>query len=168
MTQSTGSYLESMANTIAAYGDKALSSDAIFVIDGWEHMQLLCKQFPSPVLSTGGEIEIPEPNGSMGWQQQQTKTAYQGPVTFHETVKGTAREFFETVIQRGGRFNASVYEGTVEKYTRIDKLKRCFLQIDPADRDWENRAQVLQFSGTLFYRYFGEWVKGNYDPAQTL
>jgi hypothetical protein len=30
------------------------------------------------------------------------------------------------------------------------------MQMDAVDRDWENRSQILQFSGTLFYHYFGE------------
>ena len=35
--------------------------------------------------------------------------------------------------------------------------------MDPIDRDWENRSQILIFTGTLFYHYFGDIEKGSAD-----
>ena len=48
-----------------------------------------------------------------------------------------------------------------EPYLRYKRIEECFLQIDDPDRDWENRSQVLTFSGTMFYHYYGEVVSGN-------
>jgi hypothetical protein len=32
---------------------------------------------------------------------------------------------------------------------------------DNPDRDWENRAQITQISGTLHFHYFGDKLVGN-------
>lgn len=155
MTVSNKKYLNTVFNTTAAMGDKVVSSDATFEIEGFEYLSLLVKQFPWPELSPAGEIEIPMPMGLMRWQPQQLKINQQGPVQIMETKKGHVAKFLEDILIQGAIFNAKVYEGTPENYTRVEPLKSCFMQLDNPDRDWENRSQILLISGTLFYHYLG-------------
>jgi len=161
MTTSTGAYLASTYKAVKAMGDKSVSSDAMFVIRGFEHLRLLCKQFPWPTLSSGGEIAIATPMGGEAWQSQQLKTNQQGQVTFYETVRGDIEKFIEDVNASGGKFDADVYEGTLEKHHRGVSIVDCFLQLDNPDRDWENRSAATTVSGTLFFHYFGEKIDGN-------
>lgn len=161
MTVSTGAFLQQSYNQIKTLGDKSISSDAMFVIDGFENLRLLCKQFPFPTLSPAGEIAIPTPMGGEAWQPQQVKINQQGAVTFHETVKGDIATFMETVLALGAKFDAKVYEGTMERYHHAVQIRDAFIQFDNPDRDWENRTQVTTVSGTLFFHYFGEKLPGN-------
>jgi len=78
-----------------------------------------------------------------------------------ETVAGTVDKLFLDLLTSGGTFNATVYEGTPTKFLRAKRLRSCFLVLDNPDRDWENRAQILLFQGTLFYSYYGEVISGN-------
>ena len=155
MTISAPSVMKNLFNQTVALGEKSVNSDAWFEVKGFEGMSLLCKQFPWPELSSAGEIEVPLPVGGAMWQAQQVKFNQQGAVTFLETVDGVVGRFLEQVIAQGGYFDATVYEGTPEQFTQKKDITRCFFQVDPADRDWENRSQVTQISGTLFYHYFG-------------
>jgi hypothetical protein len=161
MTVSTPAFLAQSYGLVKALGDKSVSSDAMFVIDGFEHLRLLCKQFPWPILSTAGEIEIASPMGSKQWQQQQLNPAMQGQVSFYETVRGDLETFIEQIAAQGNKFQAAVYEGTLERHSRGCRIVDCFLQFENPDRDWENRSQVTTISGTLFFHYFGEKISGN-------
>jgi hypothetical protein len=161
MTVSAVQYLKELNNASVNMGAKVISSDFTFEIEGFEHAYLLCKQAPWPVLSSGGEVEISQAMGSMTWQPQQLKTAQQGPITMMETVAGTVDKLFLDLLTSGGTFNATVYEGTPTKFLRAKRLRSCFLVLDNPDRDWENRAQILLFQGTLFYSYYGEVISGN-------
>lgn len=155
MSVSTGAYLKSLYSGAAALGDKAISSDSMIVIEGHEDLSLLIKQFPMPVLTPAGEIEIPGPLGTSMYQPQQAKTYQQGGVTIMETVNGHVRKALQRMLGNGGKFNAKIYEGTKDSYTRVDPILGCFFVLDNPDRDWENRSQVLQVTGTLFFHYFG-------------
>jgi hypothetical protein len=154
--QSTPKYLKSLFNATAALGDKVISSDATMEIEGFEHLTLLIKQFPWPELSAAGEIEVPMPLGSARWQAQQIKCNQQGQVTFMETVQGHIAQFLTDILEQGGRFNAKVYEGTPENYTRVEQIYDCFVQLDNPDRDFENRSQIMAVSGSMFFHYFGK------------
>lgn len=160
MTVSNPGYMKGIFNGAVALGDKAISSDATFVIEGHESLSLLIKQFPWPELTPAGEIEVPLPMGGAMWQPQQLKFNQQGSVTLMETRKGHIRKLMEDLIRQGAKFNAKVYEGTPDNYTRMERIVQCFLQLDNPDRDWENRAQILLVSGTLFFHYFGDGEDG--------
>lgn len=151
----SNAYMKQMYAQTVSMGDKAISSDAFFEIQGEEPLGMLIKQFPWPTTTVAGEIAIPTPNGGEMWQPQNLKVNMQGAVTFMETESGHVQAFFERIISVGGRFNAKVYEGTPEDFTRFVSIRNCFVQVDPTDRDWENRAQILQITGTLFFHYFG-------------
>ena len=161
MTVSTQQYLKSFHDATKAMGEKAVSSDFAFEIEGFEANWLLCKQAPLAQLSPAGEIEVPTALGSTIWQAQQIKTAQQGQITLMETVAGSIDDLLLNLITGGAYFNAKMYEGTPDKFIRAKRYERCFIQLDNADRDWENRSQVLMFNGTLFYHYYGEIIPGN-------
>lgn len=161
MTVSTAAYLKGHYDAARAIGAKAISSDFAFEIEGFEQNWLLCKQAPWPEISPAGEIEVPMPLGSTAWQPQQVKIAQQGQITLIETAVGSIDNMLIDLITKGGTFNAKVYEGTPQKYLRSKRIVDCFMQVDNPDRDWENRSQVLTFSGTLFFHYFGEITPGN-------
>lgn len=160
MAVSNVQYLKGFFDKTKAMGAKAINSDATMEIEGHEASYLLIKQMPWPVLSSAGEIEVPMPLGSMTWQPQQLKTAMQSQVSMSETVSGNIDKMLLELLTTGGVFNAKIYQGTPQKYVRYKRLRDCFLQLDPVDCDWENRTQVLTFSGTLFFNYFGEVVEG--------
>lgn len=156
MTVSNPSFLKTQFATTMALGDKAISSDAYFEIEGYEDVGLLIKQFPWPELSPAGEIEVAMPMGQAHWQPQQLKVNQQGQVSVYETTAGHAQNLFQNLIANRGIFNAKVYEGTPENYTRVCPIRQCFMVLDNPDRDWENRGQVLMISGSLFFHYFGD------------
>lgn len=160
MTVSNADVLRGFYNATKAMGNKSVNSDAFFVIDGHEDLALVTKQFPWPVLGVAGEIESPGPLGTASWQPQQLKVNNQGQITFTETVTGRVQRFLDEVIATGGTFNATVYEGTPDNFTRACKIRDCFFQPDQPDRDWENRSQVTLINGTLFFHYFGEFETG--------
>jgi hypothetical protein len=161
MAVSNPEFLKGMYNVTRAMGDKAVASDAMLVIEGHEQIQLLTKSFPWPTTSTQGEIEVPSPVGAGSWQPQQLRVHQQGQVSFLETTRGHIQRFLEEIVLTGGRFDAVVYEGTPERFQRAYKLRDCFVQLDPGERDWESRSQVLMLNGTIFYHYFSESIPSN-------
>ncbi|WP_320153043.1 hypothetical protein [uncultured Tolumonas sp.] len=161
MTVSLNSYLKGFYDQTKALGKKVVNSDFTFEIEGFEGNYLLSKQCPWPDVSVGGEIEVPNPLGVSSFEPQQIKIAKQGQVSFLETTAGNIDQMLINIITNGGTFNAKIYEGTPQKYLRYKRIVDCFVQIDDPDRDWENRSQILTFSGTMFYHYFGETTEGN-------
>lgn len=161
MALSSNDYMRGIYTAKAAIGAPSINSDATFEIEGFEDLLLNAKQFPWPVVGSAGEIEVPLPMGGAYWEQQQLKTNQQGPLTFTETVTGAVMRFLAEVAGQGGKFNARVYEGTPDRFVRGYRLVGCFFVPDVGDRDWENRAQVTQIAGTLFYNYFGQPIPGN-------
>lgn len=160
MAVSTGATMARIHESVRANGDKAINADFAFEIEGFENMWLLAKQCPWPELSTAGEIEVAAPLGSAVWQAQQTKFNQQGAITLMENVAGDVDNLMLQLLTKGGKFNAKIYEGTPEAYRSYKPIRDCFIQLDNPDRDWENRSQVLQFSGTMFFHYYGEKVAG--------
>lgn len=161
MTVSSKEFLKGAYNATRLLGDKAITSDAVMVIDGFEQLQLLIKQFPWPELSSVGEIEVPMPMGAASWQPAQLKINQQGAISIMETVGGQVHDFSERVAASGGRFQATVYEGTPERFYRGLKLVDAFVTLDNPDRDFESRQQVLLVTGTIFFHYFGDKLPGN-------
>jgi hypothetical protein len=161
MTLNTDTYLGQALNQLQTFGDKSISSDATMVIDGFEQYRFLFKQFPQPTLSSAGEIEIAGPMGIATWQPQQAKLNQQGQVSMYETVDGDAEKLAKAIMAKGGRFDATIYEGTLEAHTRGWRIYKAFIQLDNPDRDWENRGQVTMLSGTMFFHYTGETLPGN-------
>lgn len=156
MTVSTQpDYLATIFKSSVAMGDKAVNSDAYFEIVGHEDKSLLIKQFPWPELSVGDAIEVALPMGMNSAQPSQIKIYQQGAVSIYETVSGQAQDLFEKLIAQGGVFDAKVYEGTPDKFSRVCRIVKCFMVLDNPDRDWENRGQILMISGTLHFHYFG-------------
>jgi hypothetical protein len=153
----SGDFLKGMYNSIKKLGNKAVSSDSVMIIDGFEDISLLIKQFPWPTLTPQGEIEVPTPLGGGLWQPQQVKVNQQGAIMIAETEDGIVADFLnELNANQGGIFDAKMYEGTPDEHTRLVRIQDCFFQMDNPDRDHENRSQILAYSGTLFFHYFGD------------
>lgn len=148
-------------NQAQALGEKAISAEFAFEIEGHEGLYLLCKQAPHALLGPQGEIELPGPMGDVTYQPQGGKGGFQGPISFHETKAGSVQEFMREVMANGGVFNATLYEGMPDRYQRAHKYLNCFFVPDQGDRDWENRSQVFSISGTLFGHYYGDVIEGN-------
>lgn len=161
MAINSAAYHQDNFRLTLALGDKLNAGDATFSPEGFEGLYLLVKQFPHPSISSGAEIEVPQAGGGKYWDQQPIETAFQGQITFLETSAGSVKQFARDVLASGGYFNVRIYEGTPDRHLRSYKLERCFFKLDPSDRDWENRSQVLQLSGTLFGSYFGVETPGN-------
>lgn len=157
----TAPYHQTNFRLTQALGDKLNAGDATFSPIGFDGMYLLVKQFPHPSVTSGQEIEVPFAGGGMYYEQSPLKTNFTGQITFLETTAGTVKQFARDVIAAGGFFDARIYEGTPTRFLRSYLLERCFFQLDPSDRDWENRSQVLSLSGTLFGSYFGDERPGN-------
>ena len=156
MSVSKQSYLASLLAQQTAMGAKAINSDAFFIIDGFENEALLTKQFPWPVLSPGGEIEVPGPMGTSMFQPQQVEIKFQGAISFMETRAGHIDAMLKKILDNGGIFSARCYEGSIESPLRTARITNCFMRIEALDRDIENRAQILMYTGTLFGHYVGE------------
>ena len=135
-------------------GAKAVQADATLVIDGYEDMVLLFKQFPWPVATVGGVIEYFGPLGQKMGQPSQNKTMQEGPVSIYETRTNRAGEFLKQLIADGGEFNGTVYAGRPDDYTRKEDIKKAMLVVDTPDRDWENDMQVLMLAGTMTFHWF--------------
>jgi hypothetical protein len=161
MTVSKSRYLKTHYTAAQNLGYKEVSSDFALEIVGYESMWMLCSQAPEPELTPQGEIEIPMPLGASRWQPQQVKVAQQGSITFMETMVGHVSDTLLSLILDGGTFDATIYAGTPQNYLRKKQIWDCFLQLDNPDRNWEDRSQILKFSGTIFYHYFGEVFDGN-------
>jgi len=162
MTISAAAYLQTFHNAANAAGAKAISSDFSIEIVGYESSWILTKKAPWPVLSPGGEIEVPMPLGSLAYQGQQVKVAKQGEIEMYETVAGSIDQLLVNLIVGGGKFDAKLYEGTPQAYLHYKEIFDCFIVIDSdPSRDWENRSQVMTISGTMFYHYFGDITQGN-------
>lgn len=146
-----------------AMGDKKYSSDATMVIHGFDELHLLIKTFPHPILSTGEAVEIPMPMGLKKWQEGQVVVQQSGSITLSETVVGHGFRNLRELLKTGGRFDATVYEGTPESHTESFPMQSCSFTLEPAERDWESQTP-LEFTGTLSYHYFGEQEQG--DRAQ--
>lgn len=159
MTINSAEFLKLQYQTHRTLGDRSLSSDARMVISGFEHLTMLIKDFSWPVLSTAGEVEVWLPGGQKTWQEQQLETAMQGQVTITETVLGHAYDAINRL--NGKRFDATLFEGAPEAFYRSVKIRDCFMKMDPAERSFENRSQVTQYTGTIFYNFFGETVLGS-------
>jgi hypothetical protein len=161
MTINTEAYHQRNFKLTLAAGEKVNAGDATFEPIGFGGLYLLVKQFPHPKVSGGMEIEVATAGGGMYYDQGPVQTAFQGGITFFETTAGTVQRFAKDVLKGGGYFDARVYEGTPAKHFRSYLLERCFFKLDPADRDWENRQQVLMLNGTLYGNYFGNEKPGN-------
>lgn len=153
--------LKSYYKQSQAIGAPAINANFAIQIVGFEDAWLSAKQAPWVTITPRGEIEVPGPAGLNTYIPQSLKTEFTGPITLIETESG----YIDSVITRinaiGSQFDAIVYEGTPDRFTLAKEYRNCFLQIEPVDRDHENRAQVLTWSGSLFFHYFGEILPGN-------
>jgi len=153
MTVNSHAVLSSTFQNIRDLGRKASTADAVLVIEGYEGIQLLCKQFPWPVATVKDAMESFGPNGQLIGQPQNTKTKFEGPVAFYETVTGTTDKALIDMIEAGGVFNATAYAGRPDDNTGSKQILGAFLVMDTPDRDWENDTPLL-CAGTIHFHWF--------------
>lgn len=154
-------YLQTQLRLTLALGAKLNAGDATMEPIGYTGIHLLIKQFPHPKVSGGTEIEVAHPGGGSYYEQTPIDEKVTGGITFYETEAGTVQAFLKQVIENGGYFDCRIYEGTPERHIRSYQLERCFVHLDPTDRDWESRTQVLMLTGTFYGHYFGQEFQGN-------
>jgi hypothetical protein len=167
MTVSKSRYLKTMYSATEAMGYKSVSSDFTLVINGYEEMEFLCSQAPYPDLTVQDAIEVPMPLGISRWQPSQVKVNQEGAITFMETMRGHVSSMLLSIIADGGSFDCTIFEGTSTNYLRKRNLWDCSLKLDNPDRNWDDRTQILKFSGTIYYHYFGEVFEGNSKDYRT-
>ncbi|WP_292999998.1 hypothetical protein [Nevskia sp.] len=159
MPLNSADFLKAQYLVNKALGNRSLASDARIVISGFEHLTVLIKDFTWPVLSPAGEVEVWLPGGQKTWQAQVLETAMQGQITITETVLGHG---YDAIHRLNGRnVDCTLFEGSPEAFYRSVKIRDAFLKMDPAERSFESRSQVTQYTGTMFYNFFGETVLGS-------
>jgi hypothetical protein len=151
-------------NIMRSLGTKRNAGDAMLVPRGFGNIGYLLKQFPQPHISGGQSIEVSGPGGLAYFEQAPIDTRFEGAVTFYETDSGAVKTFFSEVLAGSGFFDADLYEGTIDSHFRAYTLRRCFIKLDPSDRDHENKQQVLLLTGTMSFSYFGEERPGPLVP----
>jgi hypothetical protein len=161
MAVSNAGLLKDIHSKTGALAPKAIASDFMAVIKGFENHKFLIRQIPWPVLATGEAMEVPGPLGLVEWQPTQAKTHQQGALVLMETVDGMVDNMLIALLLQGGTFEMTAYEGTDEVFTRAKRYHKCSLSAEPVDRDWESRQQPMQINGTLFYHYYGDDIDGN-------
>jgi hypothetical protein len=161
MSVSPGQYLKGIYGQAKASGQLAISSDAMIEFTGFEGMAMQLQGFPWPVLSPQGNIEVPTPLGGSRGIPQQVKTMLEGEVTMQETTAGSVSDMLLAMIAQGGTFNGKVYEGDTTNYKFYLPIYDAFLTVSAAERNWENRSQIVSLSGSLTYHFFGEKIPGN-------
>lgn len=155
MTVNTHPVLSTTHQNTRDLGRKASAADAVLVIEGFEGVQLLCKQFPWPMGTVKDGMESYGPNGQMFVQPTNTKTVYEGPVAFYETINGTINKALIDMIQSGAVFQATAYAGRPDDFTDSKDIVDAFLVMDTPDRDWESDTPLL-CAGTLKFHWFAE------------
>jgi hypothetical protein len=153
MTVNKHVVLSSTFQNIQDLGRKASTADAVLVIEGFEGIQLLFKQFPWAVATVKDVMESYGPNGQLMVQPQNTKTKFEGPVGIYEVVAGTVGDELIKLIESGAVFNATAYAGRPDDYTYKQDVVSAVLVMDTPDRDWENDTPLL-FAGTMHYHWF--------------
>lgn len=161
MPLQTADYHRTMFNLAQTLGAKVNASAATFVPIGYEQARLLLKQFPRPIITGGQEIETFMPGGGSTWEQGPIETKFQGAVSAYEHESFPFESFQAALIANGGYFDGRIYEGTPESHVRSILVRKCFIKMEPVDRDIENRGQVVMYSGTMFGNFFGEFQPGN-------
>lgn len=153
MTVNKHAVLSSTFQNSTDLGRKASTADAVLVIDGYENIQLLVKQFPWPVATPKDAMEYYLPNGQLAKQPQNTKSAFEGPVGIYETSQGTTSEALKKLIENGAVWSGTVYQGRPNDHTQAERIIDSFFVMDTPDRDWENDTAFL-FAGTLHFHWF--------------
>ena len=148
---------------IRAGGDKIIDADAQFVIEGLEEYRFLAKEFPHPAPLGSGEVaEFFGTNGQKLYQATNSNTAQQGNLVAYCQADGALDALLAKIIEgKGGRFNATIYEGSMEAHIASHYLRDCIFTPETGSRSLENKSQVLTLSGQLSFHYFNETAKGN-------
>lgn len=161
MTVSSAEFLKGFYNTTQSLGQKSNKFDAVLVIEGYDNLRLLTKQFPWPRIGPSGVIAFPGSMGMVSVEPQKIETHQQGLITFQEPIDGAAHKFMHSVVVRGGKFQATVYQGAPEAFYRGNKIVDAFFVPDQPAHNFENKSVHTLITGTLVYHFFNESLPGN-------
>lgn len=143
-----------------ALGEKSINSEYIMVIDGYEHIQYLLKEFPIPVVNPEDVIDVPLVGGMKTKTPQMANFSFSGTISLNETVDGHVRNLIETIqanrsVRNRPKFNATIYHGTIDDHAQKWRIKDAVLHgFDPITVDYENRGALTTYSGQISFMYF--------------
>ena len=144
-----------------------ISSDGNKALDGIESLQFKTSAAPWVTAGVGEAIEYPALLGTKAAVPGTPPTKFQATLKFHETRKGAVHDFFTQIVNAGGVFDATIYNGTPEKHSSYRNYVNCFFTPEISDRDWDS-ATVLEINGQLTFHWFGGEKKGNSDNSAQL
>lgn len=163
MARNTGRFLERKYDSMKSRGDFIVSANAMIVFKGFEGMKFLAKNFPFPVPTNLGAIDVPGPNSLMFAQPAQRKVKHEGQITMMENRLGDLKDFCEQLVSADSwsRLQGRVYEGTDDNYTDYSVFRDAIWTPDDGfERAWEDSTQLATISGSFVYHFFGERGKG--------
>lgn len=143
-----------------ALGEASINSEFIMVIDGYEYMQYMLKEFPIPVVNPEDVIEVPMVGGTKTKTPQMANFSFSGGISFIERVEGHVRNLIETIqanrsVRNRPKFNATIYHGTIDDHAQKWRIKDAVLHgFDPITVDYENRGALTTYSGQISFMYF--------------
>lgn len=163
MALSSGQFLKGHHNLRHVMGAEATNSDACLVVDGYENFFIKIKAFPDPTLQVNEAVEIPMPLGDINYKPGQAKTGFSGSASFVETeTRDVEQMLHEIKYEKGGYFNAWLYQGTPDFFVNRKRLIKCFFtQSAPVQRDFSSNTEILLIEGDIYGHYFGEIEEGN-------
>lgn len=146
----------------AALGPSRSAGNFTLVIDGLEASSLLITQFPVPIVSTTGEpAEVPVPGGGHGWEVTSPDTRFQGAIAGTEKASNALENLMKLILARGGKVDAKLLDGTLDAHRGGKIIRGLMIKLDPADSSTESRNQLLNFTGTAYFSYYGETITPN-------
>lgn len=163
MARNTGGFLERKYDAMKSRGDMIVSANAMIVFKGFDGIKLLTKNFPYPVATNLGPIDVPGPNSLMFAQPSQRKIKHEGQLTMMENRLGDLKKFCEDLVSADSwsRLQGRVYEGTDDNYTDFIEFRDAIWTPDDGfERAWEDNTQLATISGSFVYHYFGRSTKG--------
>jgi hypothetical protein len=153
MSVKSTAYLKSLYGSTRTPANKTTSPEMTLEVVGVDTMIFVLKGFSIPLLSPAGVIEVPMPLGGTTFQPKNIKNHFRQLVTLVEIKGGTLEKFIKDFATKGRFFEAFIYQGTPDNFTRKDELFRCrLLQLDQNQNGGTFRHPSA--AGTLHFHYF--------------
>lgn len=162
MARNSAGFLERKYDAMKARGDMIVSANAMIVFKGFEGMKFLTKNFPWPVATNLGTIEVPGPNSLKFAQPAQRLIMMTGQLTMMENRLGDLKKFCEELVSAPSwsRLQGTVYEGTDDNFTHSAEFRDAVWTPEAMERAWEDSTQLATVGGAFVYHYFGRGANG--------
>lgn len=158
----TYNYYAKQYNTVKSLGAAALACNAIFIPEGFEHLQFLIKSFPLPIQTNHEPGTVEYAMGLQAPRNSVPKVKFDGSTTMIETDTRMIYEFFKLIQRNKGVVNnAKIISGMSdggESGTFVHKIQDVhFTTENGGEIDGSSREQILELSGVnISYMYFGD------------